>query len=330
VTVEGVVINGVLRATEVKLPAATPLSGDEIKGFVTAIGSAGTVFVNGTAVDLRSATVTGGTLAQLVIGTQVEVHGAFLSGTFVATLVHLEDVGPVSASPTATVEAEIRGLISGFVSVANFTVGTQKVDASAAVIDDGTAVDLVNGATVEVHGAVVSGVINATRIEIKRAAVTAPTPTTPPSMDASFEATGAISGFISASSFVVSGVAINASAATFKNGSVADLKNGAVVEVKGTLSGGIVRATSVEIKSAPVVITPPATPPSAGVEFEATGAVSGFVSVASFKISGTTIDASSASFEKGTAADLKNGVQVQVKGTLIAGVVKATRVRFEK
>ena len=342
VTVEGVAINGVLRATEVKLPASTPLAGDEIKGFVTALGATGTVFVNGTAVDLRGATITGGTLAQLIVGREVEVHGAFLSGTFVATLVHLEDASPVNvnpAAPVALVEAEIKGLISGFVSLSNFTVGTQKVNASAAVIDDGTAADLVNGATVQVHGTVVSGIIKATRVEIKRAAVTPPTPTTPPSADASFEATGTVSGFVSASSFVVSGVTINASAATFKNGSAADLKNGAVVEVKGTLSGGIVRATSVEIKSTPVVVTPPTppvtppappAPPSAGVEFEATGAVTGFVSIASFKLSGTTIDASTATFEKGTAADLKNGVQVQIKGTLSAGVVKATRVRFEK
>ena len=98
------------------------------------------------------------------------------------------------------------------------------------------------------------------------------------------------------------------------------------------------KATTIQIKSAPVVVAPPsppappappAPPPSASSEFEATAAITVFVSVSDFMISGTKIDASAATFEKGTAANLKDGVKVQVKGILTAGVVKASRVRFE-
>lgn len=325
VTVEGVLVNAVLVATEVKLPASAASSTDEIQGFVTAVGAAGTVFVNGTAVDISSATVTGGTLAQLIVGAEVEIHGMFVDSKFVATLVHIENAAPVSATPIITGEIELRGVISGFVSLASFTVGNQKVDASKAVIDDGTPASLINGATVEVHGAVVSGVIVATRVEVRRAAVTPPNPSTPPGAASVFEATGAISNFVSISSFQVSGATIDASSATFHDGSAADLKNGAVIEVHGTLSGGVVHADNIEIKSTPVAVTPP----NVGVEFEATGAVSGFVSLSSFQLSGSTIDASTASFERGTAADLKDGVLVEVHGTKLNGVVKATRVRFE-
>ena len=96
------------------------------------------------------------------------------------------------------------------------------------------------------------------------------------------------------------------------------------------MSGGVVRASTIEIKSTAVVINPPPPPPSSGSEFEVKALVTGFVSVSNFMLSGTRIDASAATFERGTAADLRNGVQIEVKGVLTAGVVKASRVRFER
>ena len=51
--------------------------------------------------------------------------------------------------------------------------------------------------------------------------------------------------------------------------------------------------------------------------------------MASFKLAGVLIDASNANFERGNAANLRNGVLVEIKGVLTNGVVKATRVRFE-
>ncbi len=336
VTVEGVMIGNVLVASEVKLPRNAAAMEDERKGFVTAVGTAGTIFVNGAAVDVSTAVITGGTLAQLVVGAKVEVHGVLSAGKFVATRVQIEE--PAAITPTTALgQAEIKGVISAFVSVSNFLVAGQKVDASSALIEDGTVASLINGATVEVNGTVVAGVIKATRVELKRATVAPPPGTTPPTAAASFEATGAVSAFVSLASFKVAGVMVDGSAAIIKDGTAADVKNGAVIEVKGSLSGGIVRATSIEIKSPTVIVTPPAPPttppapppPSAGSEFEAKAAVSGFVSVSNFMILGTKIDASAATFERGSAANLRDGVRVQVKGILSAGVVKASRVRFE-
>ena len=59
------------------------------------------------------------------------------------------------------------------------------------------------------------------------------------------------------------------------------------------------RATSVEIRSS--TSTPTG---SAGTPFEATGNVTDFASVASFRVGGVLIDASAATFVDGTANDL--------------------------
>ena len=332
VTIEGVVVGGVLIATEVHLPAssfnATPTATatvDEFKGFVTSIGAAGILFVNGTRVDASRATITGGTLAALRTGNQLELHGAFVSGTFVANTLKIEDALSLSnnANASAAGDSEVKGSISALVSLSNFTVAGQKVDASRATLKDGTAASLISGTIVEVRGPIVSGVLVATRLEFKSSA---PVGTPPLSNDVSFEATGTISGYLGVSSFTVGGQKIDASAATFKDGSPASLANGVTVQVKGNLVSGVVKATSVEIRSVSPV-TPP--PPAASTPFEATAAVSNFVSVSNFKVNGQTIDASAAVFSNGTAANLANGVTVEVKGNLVAGVVKATTVEIK-
>ena len=330
---EGVLVSGVLKATEVKLSFAgstTPALVDEIHGFITALGSTGTLFVNGTAVDISHASIVRGTVAQLVVGAEVEVHGGFVNGVFVATIVQLDDTPQSSVSASAMGNAEIDGTISAFASVASFRVGNQQVDASNAVFEDGTAAGLANGQRVEVRGNVVAGVLVATRVEFKRARVDAGTTspgssTSNPGSSSAFEATGTVSNFVSIASFTVAGVSVDASAATFKDGSAADLRNGATVEVKGTLTGGVVRATSVEIRSS--TSTPPTG--SAGTPFEATGNVTDFASVASFRVGGVLIDASAATFVDGTANDLRNGVLIEVNGSLVNGVVRATRIEIK-
>ena len=315
---------------------------------ISAFVSLSNFLVAGQKVDASTALIEDGTVASLINGATVEVKGTVVSGVIKATRIELKRAAAAVAPspstpppPSGSASFEATGAVSAFVSVASFKVSGVTIDGSAARIKDGTVADIQNGATVEVKGTLTAGVVKATSIEIKsRVAIAPPPPPTPPgspppppppSVAVAFEATGAISAFVSISNFTLAGVRIDASVATFKDGTAADLKNGAVIEVKGSLSGGIVRATSIEIKSTAVVITPPAPPPppSAGSEFEVTALVTGFVSVSNFMLSGTRIDASAASFERGTAADLRNGVQVEVKGILTAGVVKASRVRFE-
>lgn len=333
ISVEGVLVSGVLKATEVKLTFAgstTPALVDEIHGYITALGSSGTVFVNGTAVDISQASIVRGTAAQLVVGAEVEVRGGFVNGVFVATLVQLEDTPSSPVNSSTLGGAEIDGTISQFVSASSFRVGTQQVDASNAVFEDGTAAGLANGLRVEVRGRLVAGVLIASRIEFKRARVdsgsTSGNSGSGGNNGASgFEATGTISNFVSVASFTVAGVSVDASTATFKDGSAADLRNGATVEIKGTLTAGVVRATSVEFRS--VTTTPPTG--GNGTPFEATGSITDFVSLASFRVGGVLIDGSSATFVDGTASDLRNGALIEVNGTLVNGVVRATRIEIK-
>lgn len=332
---EGVLLNGTLKATEVRLSLGnTPAAGvDELHGFVTALGSAGSVFVNGTAVDISRATIIGGTVAQIIVGSELEVHGAFVDGVFVANTVQIEDTPASSAPPAATGSSEIDGTISQFSSVANFTISNQQIDASNAVFEDGVAADLAVGIRAEVHGRVASGVLVADRVEIKRVRTSASgnsgssgngngNSTTPTAT--AFEATGSVSNFVSSASFVVSGATIDGSAATFKNGTAADLRNGVLVEVKGTLSNGVVRATSIEIRS-----STSGNGDNSSRAFDDTGAITDFASVASFRVNGILVDASTATFVDGVASGLRNGVVVEVTGTLANGVVRASRVEFK-
>ncbi|MBL8310520.1 MAG: hypothetical protein JNL19_08880 [Burkholderiales bacterium] len=174
-SVEGVLVNGTLKATEVRLSLGnSPAVGvDELHGFVTALGTAGSLFVNGTAVDISRATITGGTVAQIVVGAELEVHGAFIDGVFVANTVQIEDAPSSNANAVVTGSSEIDGTISLFTSVSNFTISNQRIDASNAVFEDGVAADLAVGIRAEVHGRVASGVLIADRVEFKRTRTTA-------------------------------------------------------------------------------------------------------------------------------------------------------------
>ncbi len=322
VRVEGIVIDGVLVATEVKFLNAPGGVIDEFKGFVTALGVGGKIFVNGTEVDTASATVTGGLLNQIVVGTEVELHGNFRDGVFVATRVHIED-GPGGVDVGGAGLAEVQGAVANLVSVSDFTVNGQKIDATNAVFDDGTVANLVNGVVVEVKGKITNGVLIATHVEFKSGTTTLPPTGVNPPSAGEFEAKGTVGGFVSISNFAVAGTTVDASSAVFMRGTVADLKNGAIVEIKGTLANGVVKATLVKFDD------DLGTNPPVSNEFEAQGAISNFVSVSSFVIAGRTIDASAAIFMRGSAADLRNGTIVEVKGTLVDGVVKATLVKFE-
>lgn len=323
VIIEGVVINNVLMATEVKFVNGVAAVVDEFKGFVTALGSAGKLFVNGTEIDVSGATIVGGALSSIIVGTELELRGGFRDGVFIATTVEIEDGPslPAGVDVSGSGLAEMEGVVANFVGVASFTVNGQRVDASTATFRDGSAASLKNGVAVEVKGRISNGVLIATRVEIKSGSSTSPV--TPPVGTVQFEAKGTVSNFASVSQFTVAGKQIDASNAVFLRGTVADLKNGAIVEVTGVLSGEKVLATEVkfddDLGTGPVV----------SIEVETTGAISGYVSVSSFTVGGRTIDASSATFLGGTVADLKNGAVVEVKGVLVNGIVKASRISFE-
>lgn len=125
-------------------------------------------------------------------------------------------------------DAQVRGAITALRSGTDFDVNGQKVDASTARFPDGTA-GIALGATVEVKGAIVSGVLVATTVELDDHHA----------MDWHvFELHGSVSELDStARTFLLRGVRVSYGAGvTWKNGTEAKLANGVTVEVRGTPS----------------------------------------------------------------------------------------------
>ena len=290
-----------------RLDATAPPPGQpttSVTGTISNFVSAASFTVGGQPVNAASANFIGGSRSSLANGIRVQVDGVLSGDTLNAAVVTF-----VPNNPQTPSSVTIQGTISSFASVSNFVVAGQRVDASGAIFSGGTAADLANGRQVTVTGVIQNGILVAQQIAIGQA---------PQGTSLSVE--GSITSFASVSSFVVSGQPVNAANATFQNGTAASLANGVSVSVDGTLQSGVLVAQTVEIQESEG---------SGPQEIEVKGLITNFVSVSNFQVAGRTIDASSAQFGGGSAADLANGKQVQVKGLLIDQVVKATELEFE-
>lgn len=148
-------------------------------------------------------------------------------------------------------EVEFKGIITAFTSSASFSVNDLPVDASGAAFPEGTG-GIVAGAFVEIKGALVNGVVVATRVKPDDDGA-------PGTVGTEFELHGTISAATTAGSggsFTLTssgGVAVSVdwtSGVTFRDGTAANLVNGRRVEVKGNLaSGNRVNATRISFES---------------------------------------------------------------------------------
>lgn len=119
----------------------------------------------------------------------------------------------------------------------------------------------------------------------------------------------------------VNGVKVNVTLAAFEHGSLALLAVGSYVEIKGFVQGDALVATKIELKGGSA---------AQGARHEHFGVISNFLSTSNFKVNGITVDASGAKFERGTAANLANGVYVELKGAQNAsGVFVAAEVEVK-
>ena len=224
-------------ATRVELDAGA--THYKIRGTITALDTtARTLSIGATAVDFSTAA---GVPADLAVGRLVAIRLATtpVDGVWTATaigdgrrLVHDHD------------EAHLRGVISAFTSVTQFSVDGNPVDASGAAFPEGQA-GIVLGATVEVEGQLVDGVVVARVVGVDDEH----------KHDGSrVELHGTISALdATAQTFVVRGVTVSyAGAVDFHDGNAATLANGLFVEVRGGFSadGTVVDATRIELKPA--------------------------------------------------------------------------------
>lgn len=155
-------------ARSVKSAEVRPHDSDhaEVEGTVTDFSSSASFSVDGMPVDASKATFPDGT-AGIVKGARVEVEGAVVNGTLVATKVEIKSGGEDAASGF-----EVDGAISA-VDVPNATITVRGVTVkygTSTTITNGTVTDLIVGASVEVHGSLAAdGVsVEATSIKIKR------------------------------------------------------------------------------------------------------------------------------------------------------------------
>jgi hypothetical protein len=275
-------------------------------GTITGFGS---VFVNGVEFETDSSSFdiegVSGTQGDLAIGMVVKVNGSInadgITGT--ATSISYDD--------------DIQGPVSGLTSLSpdqkSFTVlGTTVIADINTTSYDGTNFDfttLANNNNVEVSGFYnASNQLISTRIELK---------------DVTFDNTsevelkGTITG-LTGTAFTLNGVNIDASAAE-----LSDLPNGltegAYVEAKGTYNGvDTIIASKVEGKDDSVEDTD---------EFEVEGFVSGYASLADFKVNQIPVDASNATLSP-PSLTLEDNMQVEAEGQIVDGTLIASELKL--
>jgi hypothetical protein len=287
--------DGSLLATLVETKVA--LGGVRLVGVLQRLNAPAATFqVGNLTVKYDTALVTG----VLRDGQQVRVRAASepVNGVLTATAVRSAAVGVIDGS---TVSAGTRMKVKGIALAApvngQLQISGTTVDLSQAQIkSSGGATSIVAGQVVEVKGLWNGTLLQATDIELEGYRES--------QVGGRHELYGAISS-LSGSLAVVNGVTVDLARGRFEHGSLAQVAVGSYVEIKGNLLGNVLQANKVELKSAAT---------GNGVSYEQFGPVSGFVSVADFRLNGLQVDASRARFEHIGAAGLANGVYVEVKG----------------
>ena len=141
------------------------------------------------------------------------------------------------------------------------------------------------------------------------------------SLSTEVELKGTVTDFVNSTSFLVRGVAVDASSATIDGGPLA---NGAYVEIHGHIQGNVVAATSVEVHAT--------TPEDATVEYD--GIVSALVG-SSFVLTlsdGTAYNVTlsdNVGYENSTASQLVNGARIEVEATRTTTGLIAYAIEFK-
>lgn len=206
----------------------------------------------------------------------------------------------------------VGGLITDFVSAANFLVAGVKIDASAAKFENGSATDLLNGAAVRIKGSLKDGVLMAVAVEFKGKSG---------AESGQVSVKGAITDFVSISSFKLRGQTIDATGATFEGGAASDLGNGALIQLKAQIVNGQIKATAIkflahETHGAPLALQ---------------GKIQAFNATAkTFSIAGTSMKLVDATeYVKGTGADVANDKFVEVRTVKSASGWEVKRLEFK-
>ncbi len=294
------------------------IGGTGIALFVGPISGFGSIFVNGLEWDISE--------AQITIDENLSTENLLRLGMVVKVEGKLDDQNPKGKATQVAFDADLKGPISSIVPVGND--GTLKnlavlgriviVEKNVTVFDDSDplfnfdtmAVDDI----VEVSGLLDgSGAIHATRIEKEGKYVPGNT---------RVELKGMITNFDGASTFKIGDNIVTLTQDTDLSDLPNGVQNGLFVEVKGNLISTMeVVALEIELRDEEL-----------DHDFEHAsieGFISDFISAASFKVSGQAVDASAAVLNPNDPSRLRNGIRVEVKGSIVNGVLEAVEVEFE-
>ena len=319
-------------------PVATAAADNALSnGSITGFGS---VIVNGVRFDDSSARVSddddddnpGRSKDDLKLGMVVTVTGSSgtgtgsvtATGTATAIVFGSELQGPVqsingitaSSTITATATGTATSTATAAVGAQTLTILGQTVVAGTRTIYDPT--ELPNGFAsirvgniLEVHGYLdpATNKLMATRVELKNNAN-------------AYKITGNVSGLKAASKTFKIGSETISYAGTNPNRLNANLADGLTVRVRlSTTQTTTGTWNATRIKAAHQVMEN-----RNKVEIE--GLITAFTSATKFSVKGVPVDASSASFPKGTASVVL-GARVEVSGALVSGTLVATKVQTE-
>ena len=274
---------------------------------IGAITGFGSVFVNGIEFDTTDSAITleGGAIVQndLRIGMIVQVNGTINAD------------GKTGVAGSITAEEELKGEIEAVTNGSALTVlgQTVQIDPNTRFENFAALTELASGMNVHVSGyQKQDSVIVATRVELTAA-------------ENGQKVMGTLRNLNTlAQTFDLGALQVDYSG--IDRSSIADglLSDGAAVKVSG------VRTAAGQPLLAEKIVAAQASLPDAE-EFELQGYVSNLVSSTVFAVNNIPVHTSATTrFEGGTAADIANGVKLEVSGALLAGVLEATSIEFSE
>ncbi len=290
-----------LRVRDLKL---TGVDKGNIGGLVTDFVSLSSFMVAGIKVDASTAKFENGSATDLINGAAIRVKGTLKDGVLTALAVEFK--GKSGSESGATT---VKGSITGFVSISNFKLRGQTIDASSATFEGGLATDLGNGALIQLTAQLVNGQIKAKTIKF----LTQDTQGAPLSLQGKIQSFNA-----TLKTFSIAATSMKLGDGTvYVNGTAADVANDKLVEVQTTQGVNGWEVKRLEFKDA------------ASVPLFLRGIASD-VTATGFKLAGVAIAInSSTKFEHGTVASLVDGTKVSVTArNLAVGGLTAAEVEI--
>ena len=303
----------------------------EIEGNVTRFVSITDFHVAGQSVTTDAQTgFEDGSGRNLRVGVRVEVEGSLnASGVLVAREIEF-DYGGYYDDDDDRDEIEIEGNVTRFVSATDFHVAGRPVTTDPWTrFEYGSAGNLRVGVRVEVEGHLnASGVLVAREIEFDDDGYDDDNDDFYDDDRYEVEIEGFVTRFVSISDFQVAGRPVTTNAWTrFEYGSVGNLRDGVRVEVEGYLNAsGVLVAREIEFDDDDYYDDD-----DDRDEIEIEGWVTRFVSITDFQVAGRPVTTDGRTrFEYGSAGNLRDGVRVEVEGSLNAsGVLVAREIEFD-